>query len=293
MGIPAYAGEEKGNMRVLVTGVKGQLGYDVVKELECFNIECKGVDIGEFDITDRNRTINYIENYKPTVVIHCAAYTAVDKAEDEKEKCHSVNVMGTCHIAEACSKIDAAMVYISTDYVFDGNSEEPYEVDSTPNPLCHYGLTKYLGELEVRKHLNKYYIVRISWVFGQNGNNFVKTMLRLGKERPQLNIVADQIGSPTFTCDAAKLINKLISTGKYGTYHCTDEGFCSWCEYAKEIFKLSGYDTKVIPISSEEYPASARRPKNSRLSKQCLDREGFERLPHWKDALKRYLDAFV
>lgn len=277
-------------MRVLVTGAKGQLGYDIVKRLELQNIENLGIGREEVDITDKQATIRFISEYKPNVVIHCAAYTSVDKAEDEKEKCYSINVSGTSHIAEACSKVDAALVYISTDYVFNGDNKEPYETGHIPDPICYYGKTKYFGELEVKKYLNKYYIVRVSWVFGQNGSNFVKTMLNLGKQRSEIKVVIDQIGSPTYTHDAAKMICKLISTGKYGTYHCTNEGFCSWYEVAKEIFRLASYDTAVIPICSGEYLANAKRPKSSWLSKHSLDVNELERLPEWKDALKRFLN---
>ncbi len=276
-------------MRVLVTGAKGQLGYDIVQQLELQNIENLGIGRNEIDITDKQATIRFIGEYKPNVVIHCAAYTSVDKAEDEKEKCYSTNVNGTSYIAEACSKVDAAMVYISTDYVFNGDNKDPYETSHIPNPICYYGQTKYFGELEVKKYLEKYYIVRVSWVFGQNGCNFVKTMLNLGKQRSEIKVVADQIGSPTYTLDAAKMICKLFTTGKYGTYHCTNEGFCSWYEFAKEIFRLVRYDTAVIPICSGDYPVKAKRPKSSRLSKHSLDVDGLERLPEWKDALERFL----
>jgi dTDP-4-dehydrorhamnose reductase len=277
-------------MRVLVTGAKGQLGYDIVKRLELQNIENLGIGRDEIDITDKQATIRFIGEYKPNVVIHCAAYTSVDKAEEEKEKCYSINVNGTRHIAEACSNVDAAMVYISTDYVFNGDNKEPYEIGHTPDPICYYGQTKYFGELEVKKYLKKYYIVRISWVFGQNGSNFVKTMLNLGKRRSEIRVVADQIGSPTYTYDAAKMIYNLIAAGKYGTYHCTNEGFCSWYEFAKEIFRLAGYDIAVTPICSGEYHIKAKRPGSSRLSKHSLDVNGLERLPEWKDALKRFLN---
>ena len=277
-------------MKVLVTGYNGQLGYDVVKRLQALEIESKGVDREEFDLTNKEQVRNYIRNYSPDVVVHCAAYTAVDQAEDEKELCYAVNVRGTRYIAEICKEIDAKMVYMSTDYVFDGEGEEAFEVDSLPTPKNQYGLTKYQGELEVQKYLEKYFIIRISWVFGINGKNFIKTMLRLGKERDELSVVNDQIGSPTYTSDLAKLIVEMIQTEKYGMYHATNEGYCSWYELTKEIFKQVGYSTKVNPITTDQYPTKASRPHNSRMSKSNLDKAGFKRLPRWEEALHEYLE---
>lgn len=277
-------------MKVLVTGYNGQLGYDVVKRLQALEIESKGVDREEFDLTNKEQVRNYIRNYSPDVVVHCAAYTAVDQAEDEKELCYAVNVRGTRYIAEICKEIDAKMVYMSTDYVFDGEGEEAFEVDSLPTPKNQYGLTKYQGELEVQKYLEKYFIIRISWVFGINGKNFIKTMLRLGKERDELSVVNDQIGSPTYTSDLAKLIVEMIQTEKYGMYHATNEGYCSWYELTKEIFKQVGYSTNVNPITTKQYPTKASRPYNSRMSKSNLDKAGFKRLPRWEEALHEYLE---
>jgi dTDP-4-dehydrorhamnose reductase len=278
-------------MRVLVTGANGQLGYDVIERLKKLNIEHIGVNRENFDLTNEEQTKSFILNYGPDVVIHCAAYTAVDKAEDERDLCHAVNVLGTRYIAQACKELDAKMVYISTDYVFDGEKEEPYEVTDTPNPVNYYGLTKYLGEQEVQKNLDKFFIVRTSWVFGKNGNNFVKTMLKLGQERKEIKVVCDQVGSPTYTYDLAKLLCDMIQTDKYGVYHATNEGYCSWYEFACEIFKIAGMDdVKVIPIKSEEYPTKAVRPKYSRLLKDKLELKGFSRLPNWKDALERYIN---
>lgn len=276
-------------MKVLVTGVKGQLGYDVIKCLKERDIDCIGADIDEFDITDMEQTSHYINNYKPTAVIHCSAYTAVDRAEDEKELCYKVNVEGTRNIAKVCKSIDAKMIYISTDYVFPGTGDKFYEVNDPTGPLSEYGITKLQGEDAVKEFLDKYFIVRISWVFGKNGNNFVKTMLRLGKEKDDLNVVKDQIGSPTYTADLAELLCDMIMTEKYGTYHATNEGICSWTEFTNEIIKLAGYDTVVNGITTEEYPTKAVRPKNSRMSKDKLDEAGFRRLPDRKDALKRYI----
>ncbi len=277
-------------MKVLVTGVKGQLGLDVCKELDKRHIENQGIDKDDCDITDETAVLNYIKSYAPDIVVHCAAYTAVDRAEDEKEICFNVNVKGTEYIARVCKEIDAKMVYISTDYVFEGVGETAYEVDDKAAPDNTYGITKYQGEEEVRKILNKYFIIRISWVFGINGNNFINTMMKLGESRNELNIVADQIGSPTFTYDAASLICDMIATDKYGIYHATNEGYCSWADFAEYIFSVTGQKVLVHHIKSEEYPTKASRPKNSRLSKASLDKAGFKRLPDWKNAVKRYID---
>ncbi len=273
-----------------MTGVKGQLGLDVCKELDKRHIENQGIDKDDCDITDETAVLNYIKSYAPDIVVHCAAYTAVDRAEDEKEICFNVNVKGTEYIARVCKEIDAKMVYISTDYVFEGVGETAYEVDDKAAPDNTYGITKYQGEEEVRKILNKYFIIRISWVFGINGNNFINTMMKLGESRNELNIVADQIGSPTFTYDAASLICDMIATDKYGIYHATNEGYCSWADFAEYIFSVTGQKVLVHHIKSEEYPTKASRPKNSRLSKASLDKAGFKRLPDWKNAVKRYID---
>lgn len=276
-------------MKVLVTGVNGQLGYDVMKVLQVRNIECLGVDIEDFDITDAKATSLFITNYRPDAVIHCSAYTAVDKAEDNLELCKAVNGQGPRNIAAVCKEIDAKMVYISTDYVFPGTGDKEYEVNDPTGPLGAYGQTKLEGELAVKELLIKYFIVRISWVFGKNGNNFVKTMLRLAKERSEVSVVCDQIGSPTYTADLAPLLCDMVDTEKYGTYHATNEGFCSWAEFAQEIFKQAGYTAKVNFIPTSEYTTRAKRPLNSRMSKRSLDKAGILRLPSWKDALKRYL----
>lgn len=276
-------------MKVLVTGYKGQLGFDVVKCLESRSIECIGTDRSEFDITNGIQTERFIKGYAPDIVVHCSAYTAVDRAEDETEACYAVNVEGTRNIAKVCRDINAKMVYISTDYVFPGMGEKFYETDDRKAPLSQYGKTKLQGEEAVQSLLHKYFIVRISWVFGKNGNNFVKTMLRLGKEKEKVSVVSDQIGSPTYTKDLAELICDMIATDKYGIYHVTNEGTCSFAEFAEEIFKEAGCTTAVQHIKTSEYPAKAERPLNSRLSKASLDYNGFKRLPEWKDALKRYL----
>lgn len=280
-------------MKILVTGVKGQLGYDVIKVLNRRNIECLGVDIDDFDITDFDATQKFIKNYNPTAIIHCSAYTAVDKAEDNKELCRLVNFQGAKNIALVCKEIDAKMIYISTDYIFPGVGDLEYEINDEVAPLSVYGQTKLEGEIAVKDILNKYFIVRISWVFGKNGNNFIKTMLRLGKEKQEVNVVCDQIGSPTYTADLAVLLCDMVITNKYGIYHATNEGFCSWAEFAQEIFRQANYNTKVNFITTDMYPTKAKRPENSRMSKKSLDLNGFNRLPDWKDALSRYLKEIL
>lgn len=276
-------------VKVLVTGANGQLGYDVVKELQKQNIECYGAVRKDFDIVDFEATEKFITNYMPDAVIHCAAYTAVDKAEDEQGLCYLVNASATENIAEICKKINAKMLYISTDYVFDGTKDGFYEVYDKPNPINVYGKTKLLGEQAVQKILDKYFIVRISWVFGEHGNNFVKTMLRLGKERKKINVVADQYGSPTYTADLAPLLVEMIKTEKYGVYHATNEGVCTWAEFAEEIFKIAGMNVKVNHITTNEYIMKAKRPVNSILSKKTLKDNNFMVLGNFKNAIDRYI----
>ena len=276
-------------MKVLVTGVKGQLGYDVVNELEKRGLEAVGVDIQEMDITDAESVKSVIGGAAPDAVIHCAAYTAVDAAEDNVEICRKVNGDGTQNIANMCKVLDIPMIYISTDYVFDGQGERPWLPEDDRAPLNVYGQTKYEGELAVQNTLDKYFIVRIAWVFGVNGKNFIKTMLNLGKTRDKLTVVNDQFGSPTYTYDLAKLLVDMIQTDKYGIYHATNEGICTWYEFACEIFKQAGMQIEVAPVSADQYPAKAKRPSNSRMSKDKLEENGFERLPSWQDALSRYL----
>ena len=275
-------------MRVLVTGVKGQLGYDVMNELAKRGHEGIGVDIQEMDITDAASVERVITEAAPDAVIHCAAYTAVDAAEDNVDLCRRVNAGGTENIAKVCKSLNCKMMYISTDYVFNGQGTRPWEPDDAREPLNVYGQTKYEGELAVEA-LEKFFIVRIAWVFGVNGKNFIKTMLNLGKTRDHLTVVADQIGSPTYTYDLARLLVDMIETDKYGRYHATNEGLCSWYEFACEIFKKAGMNVTVSPVTSDQYPAKAKRPMNSRMDKSKLDEMGFERLPSWQDALGRYL----
>ena len=276
-------------MKLLVTGVKGQLGHDIVNECKKRNIEAVGVDVEEMDITDVKKVDEVIKAGNYDAVIHCAAWTAVDKAEDEVEACTKVNVDGTKNIAKVCKELDIPMMYFSTDYVFDGQGDKAWQEYDERHPLNVYGQTKYEGELAVEA-LDKFFIVRIAWVFGVNGSNFIKTMLRLGKERGAVSVVNDQIGSPTYTYDLSKLVVDMIQTDKYGIYHATNEGLCSWYEFACEIFKQAGMDdVNVTPVDSNAFPAKAKRPNNSRMSKEMLDKNGFKRLPTWQDALGRYL----
>jgi len=280
-------------MKVFVTGVKGQLGYDVVNELEKRGLEAIGVDIQGMDITDAESVSKVIGEAAPDAVIHCAAYTAVDAAEDNVEICRKVNADGTQNIANMCKKLDIPMIYISTDYVFDGQGERLWLPDDERAPLNVYGQTKYEGELAVQNTLEKYFIVRIAWVFGVNGKNFIKTMLNLGRTRDYLTVVNDQFGSPTYTYDLAKLLVDMVQTDKYGIYHATNEGICTWYEFACEIFRQAGITVDVTPVTADQYPAKAKRPSNSRMSKDKLEENGFERLPSWQDALGRYLKEIL
>lgn len=279
-------------MRVLVTGVKGQLGYDVVNELEKNHIEAVGVDIEEMDITDGVAVQRVITESSVDAVIHCAAYTAVDAAEDNEEICKKINADGTRNIAEVCKSLGIKMMYISTDYVFGGQGSEAWEPDCKDyKPLNVYGQTKLEGELAVVENVEKFFIVRIAWVFGVNGKNFIKTMLNVGKTHDTLRVVSDQVGTPTYTYDLARLLVDMIQTDKYGYYHATNEGgYISWYDFACEIFKQSGYSVNVVPVTTAEYGLSkAARPFNSRLDKSKLEENGFTPLPTWQDALKRYL----
>ena len=273
---------------ILITGILGQLGYDLSKELTRRGVEFVAPSLEELELTTEAGAKNFILDKKPEVVAHCAAYTAVDKAESEEELALTVNGFGTRWVAEACREVGAKMIYISTDYVFGGDGKIPYEVDDEKKPVNVYGRSKLLGEDAVRMILEKYFIVRTSWVFGINGHNFIKTMLRLAETKKSLRVVDDQIGSPTYTVDLAKLLADMAATEKFGTYHATNEGFCSWADFTREIFKQAKLNVEVEGIPTIEYPTPARRPFNSRLSKKSLDEAGFNRLPTWQDALKRY-----
>lgn len=281
-------------MKALVTGVKGQLGYDVVNELQQRGHEAVGVDIEEMDITDAECVNRVITEAAPDVVIHCAAWTAVDAAEDAENipKVRAVNAAGTQHIADACKQLGCRMIYISIDYVFSGQGTEPWTPDCKDfAPLNIYGQTKLEGELAVANTLDKFFIVRIAWVFGKNGNNFIKTMLNVGKKHDTIRVVNDQIGTPTYTYDLARLLADMAESEKYGYYHATNEGgYISWYDFACEIFRQAGYSTRVVPVTTEEYGLSkAARPFNSRLDKSKLTENGFTPLPDWRDALGRYL----
>lgn len=305
-------------MKVLVTGVGGQLGYDVMNELAKRGHVGIGTDVCErsrlklfdpttpiatmpyypLDITDEEAVQSLISALSPDAVVHCAAWTAVDSAEDaeHREQVYAVNVTGTRNIAAACKKADCKMVYISTDYVFDGQGETPWEADCQSfAPLSVYGQTKLEGERAVMEYLNRYFIVRIAWVFGANGNNFVRTMLNIGKKFDTLRVVNDQIGTPTYTPDLARLLTDMLETERYGCYHATNEGgYLSWYEFACEIFRQAGYTTTVLPVTTEEYGVSkAARPFNSRLSKKKLAENGFEPLADWRDALARFLQEIT
>ena len=301
-------------MKVFVTGVNGQLGHDVMNELNKRGYEGLGSDIAEkysgvadgsavttmpyvsLDITDEEKVKKVIEEYKPDAIVHCAAWTAVDMAEDDDkvEKVRAINADGTKYIAEACKEIDSKMVYISTDYVFNGQGERPWQPDDKNyEPLNVYGQTKLEGELNVSGMLDKYFIVRIAWVFGLNGKNFIKTMVNVGKSHDEVRVVNDQIGTPTYTLDLSVLLVDMIETDKYGYYHATNDDngeYISWYDFTNEIYRQAGMNTKVIPVSTEEYGLSkAKRPFNSRLDKSKLIENGFKPLPSWKDALGRDL----
>ena len=284
-------------MKILITGCKGQLGYDLLREGKKRDMDCIGVDIEDMDITIKESVNAMFSKVQPDVLIHCAAWTAVDAAEDNVDKCRLINRDGTKNLAEACRDFNTKMIYISTDYVFNGKGQIPWDPDnSTIEPINTYGLTKYEGEKAVCGILNDYYIVRTSWVFGINGNNFVKTMLKLGTSRDEINVVSDQIGSPTYTPDLSVLLMDMALSDKYGVYHASNEGYCSWYDFTCEIMKqASAYSdiysrVKINPILSKDYPSKAKRPFNSRLEKKKLDENGFGRLPVWQDALKRYLE---
>ena len=276
-------------MKVLITGAGGQLGHDLMNEFDKRGIEHIGVDVAEMDITDAGACRRLITNSGADAVNHCAAYTAVDAAEDNVELCRKINGEGTKNVAEVCRDLDIKMMYISTDYVFNGEGTRPWEPDDHREPLNIYGLTKYEGEMYVEKLVKKFFTVRIAWVFGVNGKNFIKTMLRLGKEKGAVSVVDDQVGSPTYTYDLARLLADMIQTEKYGRYHVSNTGLCSWYEFACEIFRQAGMKVNVLPVESKDYPAKATRPMNSRMSKEKLTENGFKLLPPWQDALSRYL----
>jgi len=272
--------------RILITGSNGQLGTDVVAYLKSTSTNViLPVDVREMDLSKIDDIYDKLVSLKPEIIIHCAAFTAVDEAEDNSFLCMRINAEATRVIAEYAADFDVLVVYISTDYVFNGENDLPYNEDDATNPINLYGVSKLIGERHIESLLDKYFILRISWVFGIHGNNFIKTMLRLAQSRDEINVVSDQFGSPTSTKDLARLIFEMINSDNYGTYHVTNEGFCSWYEFACEIFNQFDIDIKVIPISSAEFPTRAKRPKNSRLCKNKLVENGFKLFPHWRDAL--------
>jgi dTDP-4-dehydrorhamnose reductase len=277
-------------MKVVVTGAAGQLGKDVLLELERKNHQAYGLDRQQLDITIEEDVMACISEVKPDVILHCAAYTNVDAAEENEDAAYAVNAAGTEYLAKAASQNGAKMLYVSTDYVFDGSANKPYEVDEPTKPLGAYGRTKLAGEQLLQKNLDEFFIVRTAWVFGIHGNNFVKTMLRLGKERGEVGVVHDQVGSPTYTVDLAQFMVELMETDKYGVYHATNSGICSWYEFAVEIFKQAEMDVKVNPLTTDQFPRPAARPKYSVLSKRRIEQEGLNPLRDWKKALGAYLE---
>ncbi|MDM8533941.1 dTDP-4-dehydrorhamnose reductase [Clostridiaceae bacterium HSG29] len=278
------------SLKFMVTGRNGQLGYDVMMRLKEMEFEVIAPRRDEFDLINKDRVKKYIIKEKPDVIIHCAAYTAVDNAEEEKALCYLVNGEGTRAVAEVGKDINAKVVYISTDYVFDGLGQEPHSEEKKPNPINYYGYTKEQGEKIVRELIDKHFVIRTSWVYGLNGNNFVKTMLKLAESRNEINVVSDQIGAPTYTKDLAEFIVNLVQTKEYGTYHGVNEGYCSWYEFSKVIFKKLGINMKINPVPTDKYQTKAQRPLNSRLSKKNIDKVGLRRLPHWEEALTRFIE---
>lgn len=284
-------------MRILVTGAGGLLGSEVVWWAQRINemnngtapeFEVLATTHQSLDVTDREAVLKSVREFKPDCIIHCAAYTAVDKAEDERERCYAVNVLATGYFVEAANEADCSLIYVSTEYIFDGAGDTPYETDSKPSPICYYGLTKQLGEQAVLEKCKKYYIARTSWTYGRNGNSFVKTMLRVAQSRSEVNVVTDQIGSPTYVSDVAKRLLELAGSGKYGIYHLVNSGYCSRYEMTVFLYKLMNINITVKPIDSSEYIAKARRPLNCRLSQKSFDIAGLEPMRSWDDALTEF-----
>ena len=280
-------------MKVLVTGAKGQLGWDVLRVLAARGIDGRGVDVEDFDLTDGAAVKAYVEAYGPDVIVHCAAYTAVDRAESEPEVCARVNGDGTMNVVRAALAVGAKLVFISTDYVFSGDGEEPWTEDAPYNPRNVYGLSKVQGEIAVRSLMKRYFLIRTSWVYGIHGKNFVRTMLRLGQEKPEIRVVDDQIGSPTYSLDLARIICDMIPTEKYGIYHVCNEGFMSWADFARLILAGQSAWCQVVPVPTSEYETPARRPLNSRMSTRKMKEAGFGPMPTVEDALGRYLQELT
>jgi dTDP-4-dehydrorhamnose reductase len=275
-------------MKVVVTGAAGQLGHDVVEAL-CSKHEVIGLGRRQMDLLDRLAIESVLSKVAPDCIVHCGAYTKVDQAEVEREICSRINVEATATISRIASSMGSKLIYISTDYVFDGTKVGEYETNDLSSPVNFYGLTKFKGEEAVTEFSKKSFIIRTSWVYGRNGQNFLKAIIKKARDQETVSVVHDQFGSPTYTTDLARLISKMITTSKFGLYHATNEGTCSWYEFAEEIIKVSGVEGRIEPITTKQYGAKAGRPKNSRLSKLSLDKGGFHRLPDWKEALRRYL----
>ncbi|MCR5484462.1 MAG: dTDP-4-dehydrorhamnose reductase [Clostridiales bacterium] len=280
-------------MKILVTGSKGQLGSDLSAEIKKRGHVCIPADIDDFDITDEKAVSDFILSASPDAVIHCAAYTAVDKAESETELCRLINATGTKNVASASQKCGSKLLVVSSDYVYGDNGGAPHLPTDETSPVNFYGVTKLEAENEAEKLCEKLFIVRTSWVFGKNGNNFVKTMLSLSETKECVCVVNDQTGSPTYTKDLSPLLCDIAESDKYGVYNASNEGYCTWAEFASAVMTAAGRDTKVVPIPSSEYKCAAKRPVNSRLSKECLDKAGFKRLPDWHDALERYIKELL
>lgn len=278
-------------MRIMITGATGLLGQDVMRVLTEQKHQCLGVSSADFDLRDSEAVRRAILAFQPEAIVHCAAYTAVDRAESEPGVCIAVNGLGTLNIARAAAAVRARLLYISTDYVFDGSGDAPWDPDARPRPLNVYGLSKLQGEEAVRGVTSRHFILRVSWLFGQGGGSFVRTIRQLGQEKTQISVVDDQIGSPTYTADLAQLIARMIVTDRYGTYHAANEGFCSFADFARMILRATGSHCRVLPVTTAEYGSVARRPLNSRMSRRTLDENGFPRLPSWEDALHRFLAA--
>ena len=278
---------------IVITGNRGQLGFDIEKVCQDRGLEYLGIDINELDITDKNAVNEFFLSRNIDTFIHCAAFTAVDVAEDNPELCYRVNTEAVKYLVDACKKHDVKFIFISTDYVFSGQKEGIYLPEDKTSPLSVYGKSKADSEAYIQENLEKYYIVRISWAFGLNGKNFVRTMLRLGKEKPSISVVSDQIGSPTYTKDIAPLLVDMSQTDKYGVYHATNEGYCSWADFTRYILERAGLTAEVKDILTKDYPTKAARPMNSRLSKDKLEENGFSRLPSWQSAVERYLQELI
>lgn len=278
---------------IVITGNRGQLGFDIEKVCQDRGLEYLGIDINELDITDKNAVNEFFQSRDIDTFIHCAAFTAVDVAEDNPELCYRVNTEAVKYLADACKRYDVKFIFISTDYVFSGQKEGLYVPDDETSPISVYGKSKADAEAYIQANLSSYYIVRISWAFGLNGKNFVRTMLRLGKEKPSISVVSDQIGSPTYTKDIAYLLVDMSQTNKYGIYHATNEGYCSWADFTRYILEKAGLTAEVKDILTVDYPTKAARPMNSRLSKDKLEENGFSRLPSWQSAVDRYLQELI